>query len=179
MFAVRRLLSVGRRTALPQLQENVKSVKSLVTPLLSIEPRVLITSRKASKFVELKEVNSKGESIVLAELSVLDSTEIETKLSTEQDDHGRDQLEVTYTCPRCNSLNQRTIKKWVYENGTITARCQGCDDNHVVCDHHGSYDTNGEYELDAISEMVLTHKKYPRKLPKEILDVIDRYYSKS
>uniref|UniRef100_A0ABD2WC16 DNL-type domain-containing protein n=1 Tax=Trichogramma kaykai TaxID=54128 RepID=A0ABD2WC16_9HYME len=137
------------------------------------------TSRKASKFIAIEEVNSEGKSTVLAELSVLDSTEIETKLSTEKDDDGGDVLEVTYTCPTCDTINQKTCEKSIYETGTIVSRCQGCDDNHVVCDHHGSYNTKGEYKLHAFSERVLIHEKYPQKLPKEILDVIDRYYSKS
>ncbi|KAL7306854.1 hypothetical protein TKK_0001015 [Trichogramma kaykai] len=69
---LRRLLRVGLQTTLPQLQENVKRAQSLVTPLLFIEPRVLITSCKTS-FIGIIEESSKEDSIVLAELSVLDS----------------------------------------------------------------------------------------------------------
>ncbi|KAL7291376.1 hypothetical protein TKK_0014970 [Trichogramma kaykai] len=155
MFAVRRLLSVGLRTALPQLQENGKSVQSLVTPLLSIEPTVLNTSRKASEFVTLtvkrpqsqKKKRGKVQSIAVpndvhlhltANLTILDRTEIETKLSTEQF-HGRDQLDVTYTCPKCGTINQDTIGKYAYENTLIIIRCAGCKDHQVLADHDGTF----------------------------------------
>ncbi|XP_014235686.1 uncharacterized protein LOC106658305 [Trichogramma pretiosum] len=190
MFAVSRLLSVGLRTALPQLQKNVKSLQSLVTPLLSIEPTVLNTSRKASKFLTLtvkrpqgqknkrdtKEINAVPNDVDLhltANLTILDRTEIETKLSTEQF-HGRDQLDVTYTCPKCDTINQHTVGKYAYENTLIIIRCTGCEDHQVLADHDGTFKP-GKCESGAGQFWVewIMHDKYPQYTPKEFKDVFD------
>ncbi|KAL7297990.1 hypothetical protein TKK_0009000 [Trichogramma kaykai] len=208
MFIVRRLLSVGLHTTLPQLQKNVKSVQSLATPptLFSIEPRVLNTSRKALRSVALTmklphgKNSKKGieESIMVAELTVLGRTEIKTKLSTEpRQIKGRDELELTYTCPICDSLNpfrpkttqttrhssklvnQTIVDKRAYDKGSIICRCKWCEDNQVLADHDRWYDPNGEYKVDPFTTMLLMHEMYPQKFPKDLQKIVDLYYSDS
>ncbi|KAL7301858.1 hypothetical protein TKK_0005463 [Trichogramma kaykai] len=102
-------------------------------------------SRKESRFVALirkppqgqKKKKGEEESTVVAELTIIDRTEIETKLSTQLRLKRYDQLDVTYTCPICGSLNQKTVLKWAYENSSVIARCKGCNDKHVLADHYG------------------------------------------
>ncbi|XP_014221639.1 DNL-type zinc finger protein-like [Trichogramma pretiosum] len=131
MFIMRRCLSVGLRTTLSLLQENVISMQSLGAPLLSIKRNML--TRKSSS-VEYKPP------------VVHDNTE-EGRLLRDQ---LKGKLQLAFTCKKCNSRNHKIITKKAYEKGVVIVRCEGCKNNHLIADNLGWFQGSGPKNIEKL-----------------------------
>ncbi|CAB0038454.1 unnamed protein product, partial [Trichogramma brassicae] len=110
------------RTTLPQLQENVRSIQSFATPLLlSVERNRFNASRKLTSWVKPSVVH----------------TNMEKRNIVRCPSTGLEEFELTYTCEKCNSLNNQMVTKIGYEKGVIIVLCHGCKSNVILADNLG------------------------------------------
>lgn len=104
-----------------------------------------LTSRSRTIFTTINKLNSEDNK---NEETKGDSEDLESRKALGKLE-GKFQL--SFTCKKCSTRNQKIISKIAYEWGIVIVRCDGCKNNHLIADNLGWFpDLKGKRNIEQI-----------------------------